>query len=376
MMPFFSACDEKAIAPDSGDIPIEMDKRYIHFDAGIKTRGIMEGTALYDDFAVLGYHYTTSWANENIFAVPNVFPYNNNQNPSKVVSYNENTGLFEYTPLQPWTSDKYSFFAFYPSSNNSITLFDANRAKQGHPYIKYELVSGNDPANMLDIMTASEIDTDVNNSTVGLHMIHRLSAVDLSIRNYEKYNDQYEVEVLISSLQLTFTKMNTSVTIYLDPSIPSVPQTRSGSNLRTYNIVGSGTGYSSSNPLILPYNPDEKIVVKKNDTNKTPLTLLLIPQVDLDKEGYLEGKMSISYKKRYKSGSTYYYLRTSNRYSPTTNQNASYTTFSSSPSFTFDRQLEEGRRYDIVVNFASDDVVIVVDPIADWNTIDVDHEFI
>ena len=170
--------------------------------------------------------------------------------------------------------------------------------------------------------------------------------------------------------------MNTSVTIYLDPSIPSVPQTRSGSNLRTYNIVGSGTGYSSSNPLILPYNPDEKIVVKKNDTNKTPLTLLLIPQVDLDKEGYLEGKMSISYKKRYKSGSTYYYLRTSNWYSPTTNQNASYTTFSSSPSFTFDRQLEEGRRYDIVVNFASDDVVIVVDPIADWNTIDVDHEFI
>ena len=44
--------------------------------------------------------------------------------------------------------------------------------------------------------------------------------------------------------------------------------------------------------------------------------------------------------------------------------------------FTFDRKLEEGRRYEIVLTFASGAVAVQVDPIADWDSKDVEHEFI
>ena len=165
--------------------------------------------------------------------------------------------------------------------------------------------------------------------------------------------------------------MNTSVTIYLDPSVPSVPTSQNGNNLRIYNIVGNTSSYSTNNPLSISYNPDEKVVVKKNNTNKTPLTMLLIPQVDLNKEGYLEGKISITYRKRFtdNNGRTRYINSRGNA-------STSASDISSTINFTFDRQLEEGRRYEIVFNFASDDVAIQVDPIADWDTKDVDHEFI
>ena len=382
-MTFLVACDRSAHTPDNGGIPIELDKRYIQFDAGIRTRGINEGTTLQENFNVLGYQYTTTWENEKLLAAPNVFVSGSSTIQPQLVQYRSATGLFEYTPLQSWTSNKYSFFAYYPASNSSIKAFgnSNNNAKQGQPYITYDLPStssssstNRDPSNMIDVMTASVIDTDVSNSTVGLHMLHRLSAVDVSIRNYDKYtynNNEYELEILISSLTITFTRMNTSVTIYLDPSVPSVPTSQNGNNLRIYNIVGNTSSYSTNNPLSISYNPDEKVVVKKNNTNKTPLTMLLIPQVDLNKEGYLEGKISITYRKRFtdNNGRTRYINSRGNA-------STSASDISSTINFTFDRQLEEGRRYEIVFNFASDDVAIQVDPIADWDTKDVDHEFI
>ena len=378
MMTFFSACDKNAFDPDNGDIPIEKDKRYIHFDAGISTRGIKEGSTLQENFAVIGYQYLNSWANENILAAPNVFLNGNNVILPQQVTYSSTTGLFSYTPLQSWTSNNYSFFAYYPYANSNVKIFDGNGAKQGQPYITYTIPStssnaNKDPDTMIDVMTASVIDTDVSNSTVGLHMLHRLSAVDISIRNYYEYtvsNKPRQVTIELSSLTIKLTRMNTSAKIYLDPSIPMVPTTSTGSSnnpVRTYTMIGSGNNYTYQNALNVPYNQDAKVAIKQKDGDSLPL--LLIPQAESD-TGYLQGRIEMVYKMSYIDDQGRQQYVTEGYWWNKTDR------FENNFNFTFDRKLEEGRRYEIVLTFASGAVAVQVDPIADWDSKDVEHEFI
>ena len=163
--------------------------------------------------------------------------------------------------------------------------------------------------------------------------------------------------------------MNTSAKINLDPSIPTVPTTSTGSSnnpVRTYTMIGSGN-YTYQNALNVPYNQDAKVAIKQKDGDSLPL--LLIPQAESD-TGYLQGRIEMVYKMSYIDDRGNKQYVTEGYWWNKTDR------FENNFNFTFDRKLEEGRRYEIVLTFASGAVAVQVDPIADWDSKDVEHEFI
>jgi hypothetical protein len=165
--------------------------------------------------------------------------------------------------------------------------------------------------------------------------------------------------------------MNTSAKIYLDPSKPTEPTTSTGSTnspVRTYTMIGTGN-YTYLNALDVPYNQDAKVAIKQKDGDSLPL--LLIPQSESD-TGYLQGRIEMDYKMSYidDRGRKQYVTKRSGWFGQQTDQ------FENDFNFSFDRKLEEGRRYEIVLTFASGAVAVQVDPIADWDSKDVEHEFI
>ena len=165
------------------NIPLDPSKHYIHFDADVSTRGaLIEGNLLLDDFRVLGYQYPGLWEAESVLASPNVF----DANPQLVEYQN---GVFSYGTPKVWTGNRYSFFGYYPANHSKIKYIDNNAVQQGTPYITYTLPDDNDPTKLIDVMTASYIDTGLASSaSVPMQFHHRLSAIDVGDRNYYEYD--------------------------------------------------------------------------------------------------------------------------------------------------------------------------------------------
>lgn len=169
--------------PQSGD--------YIFFDAGLSSRAtLLEGT-LKENFSVLGYCNTADWETTKVQASQvkyGVF----DQSPLTVY-YSNNTYEYDNTDnklntegntLAQWDSHKiYSFFAWYPSTlkhNGDSDSYDGD-SYEGEPYIDYTW----DSNNMVDVMTACNIDTNKEGSKTGvyLNMKHRLAALDVWARS-------------------------------------------------------------------------------------------------------------------------------------------------------------------------------------------------
>ena len=216
LMVSLTGCDKMSNISTIVNEPLDPSKNYIHFDADISTRGaLVEGNLLNNTFAVIGYQHRGEWEAEKIFAVPNVF-----DNTPQIVTYSD--GIFSYSPMKVWTGNKYSFFGYYPSDNNTQMTLTAN---QGDPYITYKLPDDNDPTKLIDVMTADYINTGIAASaSVAMPFRHRLSAIDVGARNYYEYNHDgdpatpnRDVTIEITRLIVNLTNIvNTSAKIYLD----------------------------------------------------------------------------------------------------------------------------------------------------------------
>lgn len=341
-------CTQSDMPDNEKDIPIDVTKRYIHFDTNIASRGaLVTGNYLQDDFAALGYMYRGNWDAAKVLATPNVF----DDTPETVIY---NNGIYSYSEVQTWTGNTYSFFAYYPSDNEYIKLFDDGTTKVGEPYITYALPLSSDPSALVDVMTASYIDTDVNTSpSVPMHLYHRLSCVDVGLRNYYEYDDdnnpateKVPVTIEVTSLTVTLNRLNTKAKIFLDPDIP-MEILETTDDATTFNIVEGGT------PLYVTNDATDMTFVEN-------ASLLLFPQTD-----FLTGKSTLTYKKRYGE----------NQYIENAENNSEV--FNVELDVDFNRPLLEGRRYYIQITFTSDAVSINIIAADEWDELeeDVDYEF-
>ena len=371
----------KDIPFEEPTLKLDPSKHYIHFEADITTRGaLVEGDVLMDDFNVLGYMYSGNWNAEKVFAKPNVF----DATPEKV-KYNSADGLFSYgTAPKVWTGNRYSFFAYYPTEHpkaadkvdfaNTITLFDNGTVKQNDPYIIYTLPISDDPRDLIDVMTASYIDTGVASSaSVALKFRHRLSAIDVGARNYYEYdhdNDSTtpvkQVTIEIVNLEVNLTNINsTSAKIYLDHTIPTELNYISPKASKSYKMVDKDAEWAVSTFDVIPNtSSDRAIRLVTTPSGENASSLMLLPQEDL-----LKGMLKLIYKKKYQDdGGNWVYLHEGD--------NVNDFEFNPDLPINFSKQLIEGRRYFIELTFTSDAVSVNIIAADEWDTLpDVKHEF-
>ena len=360
----------KDIPFEEPTLKLDPSKHYIHFDADITTRGaLVEGDVLMDDFNVLGYMYSGNWNAEKVFATPNVF----DAKPQKV-TYNSADGLFSYGTPKVWTGNRYSFFAYYPTDHDAITLFDNGTVKQNDPYIIYTLPISSDPRDLIDVMTASYIDTGVASSaSVALQFRHRLSAVDVGARNYYEYDHDNDsttpvkmVTIEIVNLEVNLTNINsTSAKIYLDHTIPTELNYISPKASISYKMVDKDAEWAVSTFDVTPNtSSDRAIRLVTTPSGENASSIMLLPQEEL-----LHGALKLTYKKKYQDdGGNWVYLHEGD--------NVNDFEFNPDLAINFSKQLIEGRRYFIELTFTSDAVSVNIIAADEWDTLpDVKHEF-
>lgn len=361
-------CGKDVSTPEEwGDINIPLDpsKHYIHFDADVSTRGaLIEGNLLNTDFKVFGYQYPGWWEAESVLASPNVF----DSNP-QLVKYEG--GVFTYGTPKVWTGNRYAFFAYYPSNSSYIKYFDNNELKQGDPYITYGPVNRTSSLGHIDVMTAAYVDTGVASSaSVPLEFHHRLTAIDVGARNFYEYDlngTMVPVTIEITELQIIFNNLvNNSAKIYLDHNIPSVytPVEDTFGRGATYTMVHPNPvwGVKQIAEIIPNTKQYRDMQFITDDSGNNASAIIVIPQTEP-----LEIGGSIKYRKRYSDNGEYKYIP---------NPEDGTNMYSKELSMTFDKKLQEGRRYFIEFTFTSDAVSINVVAADEWDDkSDIRYEF-
>lgn len=365
-------CGKDVSTPEEwGDINIPLDpsKHYIHFDADVNTRGaLVEGNLLLGDFMVFGYQYPGWWEAESVLASPNVF----DENP-QLVHYDGT--VFTYGTPKKWTGNRYSFFGYYPANHSNIKYFDNNAVQQGTPYITYTLPDDNDPTKLIDVMTASYIDTGVASSaSVPMQFHHRLSAIDVGARNYYEYDHDNNkatapklVTIEITKLIVNLTNVvNTSAKIYLDHTIPSVYPENHAKASKVYAMVNINTPWAVPSFDVVPNTKEDRAIrLVTTQSGENASSILLIPQTE-----FLHGALELVYKKKYQDDNgNWVYLHEGNNtedfeFAPT------------DLNINFSKQLIEGRRYYIELTFTSDAVSVNIVAADEWeDKEDINHEF-
>ena len=364
-------CNKEIVTPsdDVINMPLDPSEHYIHFDADVSTKGaLVEGDLLLDDFMVLGYQYPGLWEAESILAMPNVF-----DDKPQLVKYDD--GVFSYGVPKVWTGNRYSFFAYYPSEHDNINLFDDGNIKQGDPYITYSLPDSNDPRELVDIMTASYIDTGVaSSSSVLMEFHHRLSAINVGARNYYEYDHDNDAATPDKQVTIEIKKLvvylenivNISAKIFLDHTIPSVYTVNQTKASKVYAMVNENTPWAISKFDVIPNtNTDRAIRLVKDENDEDVSSILLIPQTDL-----LQGALELVYKKKYQDDNgDWVYLHEGNN-------TEDYEFAPTDLNVNFSKQLIEGRRYYIELTFTSDAVSVNIIAADEWDDMsDIEHEF-
>lgn len=361
--------------PNGNDITIELDHSYIQFGSGIETKGTLINGYLNNSFAVLGYQYPGLWTAEKVFAEPNVFKtLSGNWAVPQIVTFDELTQLYSYNPIQAWTGNRYSFFAYYPYNNNNVVLFDGDGEdegteidiKKGIPYIIYTHPADGDPTKLVDLMTASFIDTKIGydengneiNYEVNLEMQHRMSAIDICARNYYKDDEGNLLTIEITKLEFKPIVAYKKAKFYLDGVTEPITLEEGETGNLIYTLV------TSSNPR--PAWARSTVDIEDNNQNDTDLryitssdentTILLIPQ-----SSELEGTLELSYKMKYDDDT---YVR--DEQGDILEKHVSYNLINSK------RALAEGRRYYVEITFTSDAVTVNITAADEWEELEND----
>lgn len=371
-----SGCDNGTISPEGDDdnvIVVPDGGPYIYLDAevGNKTKGtLIEGKELQADFGAYGftYDFTNRWTTYRATAKPNVFRDGDNEEDFvavQKVTYDD--GIYSYEPVQEWSGGKYTFFAYYPYDNDSVTASDMD--VEGTPYViyapEYFLTS---TAYHTDVMTAMFQDTSLSSSQyVDFDFQHRLSAIEVVALNFYEYNHEdavgnvttEKIDIEITDLNITFENLKyKEAKLYLDSSIPSENTSLDDADEPSYDIVPKEPIRYSTTSELQRINSDQ--------------TLLVIPQTEDD----LAVTTTVSFKKKRQDGT---YLNAvpdtdGTAYEEDDDNGWTYTTVKDSA---FGQALKAGSRYYIQITFTSAAVSINILTSAEWEDLaeDVYHEF-
>ena len=342
---------------EGGDVVVDLgspEYGYIQFDFENGTRGDLyekenpndpDDNRLYADFGVMGYTYLANdWTIAEVQAKPNVFASHN-----QLVKWNEEYGtkaMHDYYPPREWLGkQKYAFFAYYPHGNSYVQTSAADY--EGNPYIEFTLPSRSSVDEHVDVMTGYAIDANYTSRTVGFHMQHRLTALDVTANNLFTEGQK----VVVTGLTITLNKLlYDKVRIPLNDRDVSELDYFAGmvaNKTATYDIYGGKTIEVVSG-------------VEAKLTEPYAKSMIIIPQnqhIDTNGDGVeedytMKGEVIVTYK-----------------VNDTLNENKKV-------EFSVDRDLKERRHYFVQLNFSDGNVNIVILESDEWKDSErIDHEF-
>ena len=342
---------------EGGDVVVDLDSPeygYIQFDFENGTRGDLyekenpddpDDNRLYADFGVMGYTYLANdWTIAEVQATPNVFDSHN-----QLVEWNRVYGagsMHTYSPPKYWQGkQKYAFFAYYPFGNSYVQTSAADY--EGNPYIEFTLPSRSSVDAHVDVMTGYAIDANYTSRTVGFHMQHRLTALDVTANNLFTNGEK----VVVTGLKITLDSL-----FYDKVRIPL--NDRDVSELDYYEgMVANKTAtydiYRGS-PIEVVSGVEAKL------TEPYKKSMIIIPQnqhIDTDGDGVeedhtMKGEVIVTYK-----------------VNDTLHENKKV-------EFSVDRDLKDRRHYFVQLNFSDGNVNIVILESDEWKDSErIDHEF-
>lgn len=352
---------------DDNEVTIELDHSYIQFSSGIATKGTLIDGYLNQNFAVLGYQYPGLWEAEDVMLEPNVFKTTSGGWAiPQIVTFDDETQLYTYEPIQAWTGNRYSFFAYYPSDNANVKLFDNGTQKKGVPYITYTHPTDGDPTKLVDIMTASFIDTKIGydangneiNYEVNLEMQHRMSAIDICARNYYKDDAGIPLTIEITKLDFKPQVAYKKAKFNLDGTTELISLENGDTGNLTYTLVSNSTSRPDWARSIFEVKHNNQIDTDLRDITSSDenTTILLIPQ-----PSELGGTLELSYQMKYEDNT---YVR--NEQGDILEKHVSYNLIDSK------RALAEGRRYFVEITFTSDAVTVNITAADEWEELEND----
>lgn len=342
---------------EGGDVVVDLgspEYGYIQFDFENGTRGDLyekenpndpDDNRLYANFGVMGYTYLANdWTIAEVQAKPTVFASHNQE-----VVWNKKYGteaMHDYYPIREWLGkQKYAFFAYYPYGNDYVKTSAADY--EGNPYIEFTLPSRSSVDNHVDVMTGYAIDANYTSRTVGFHMQHRLTALDVTANNLFTEGQK----VVVTGLTITLNNLlYDKVRIPLNDRDVSELDYYEGmvaNKTATYNIYGGKTIEVVSG-------------VEAKLTEPYAKSMIIIPQnqhIDTNGDGVeedytMEGEVIVTYK-----------------VNDTLHENKKV-------EFSVDRDLKERRHYFVQLNFSDGNVNIVILESDEWKDSErIDHEF-
>ncbi|MBE6226303.1 MAG: hypothetical protein E7121_04375 [Bacteroidales bacterium] len=379
---FFSSCEKSPIniegENDKGGTDIEVPVGgYIQFNTESITKGaLINGGTLQHNFDVLGYKFASDWTTYKVQAKPTVFPRivgTTEYDHVETISYAN--GYHSYPDPVEWTGDTYAFFAYYPCANGS-TLTVSGADVEGTPYIDYTLDVAN-ISNHIDVMTACVTKTtrQASKQGVNLTMNHRLAALDIvgySYINAAAVNelnkghqgwtpipDDTPVEIVIDELTINFKDLKyNKARISLDEEedlnkqtdaveslIPSIVNEYNGNPSFTYISTEGGLSFRDGVTAFL----SSKL---PGGSVEAGCPMILIPQNDP-----ITGSVDITY--RIKVGDTM------------SNLTFTYTDLK----FDIKNGLSKGVYSYVLFSFTKTGLFITVEESAQWEEINVEHQF-
>ena len=340
---------------EGGDVVVDLgspEYGYIQFDFENGTRGDLyekenlndpDDNRLYADFGVMGYTYLANdWTIAEVQATPTVF---HNQ---KVV-WNGKYGtdaMHSYSPMKEWKGkQKYAFFAYYPHGNDYVKTSASDY--EGNPYIEFTLPNRSSVVDHVDVMTGYAIDANYTSRTVGFHMQHRLTALDVTANNLFTNGEKVEVMGLKITLNnLLYDKVRIPLNDR-DVSELDYFAGMAANKTATYDI------YEGS-PIEVVSGKEAKL------TEPYAKSMIIIPQNqhidtngDGEEEDYtMKGEVIVTYK-----------------VNDTLHENKKV-------EFSVDRDLKDRRHYFVQLNFSDGNVNIVILESDEWKDSErIDHEF-
>ncbi len=381
------ACEQQIEQP-----PVEIEipeNGYIFFNTKgeIKTKGELIEGHLYDHFAVIGYSYPfrDDWNTVRVMAKPNVLT----DDPGNFVSAKKitwNGEVHYYSPLASWkSSQKYSFFAYYPYSDTNPSPSGVNY--EGEPYIDYTLCSRTEPTDLKDVMTSYVLNTyvtETQNKNVDFKMEHRLAAIDVIASNFNDNVGGTPVYVKISEMKVSLDNLlfdKVRIPLNTKESSALGTKTKAGNVTAEYPII-TGSDFILSSPCLQDLDRDGETdgdtpltYGLDSDENEINKSLIVIPQKVAEVEELIgDGE-------RLTATVTFKYSYVDEHGNPIEFDKADgsgkemVVDVYDSKTVSLEKDLGAGRRYYIQMSFSRSNVTIAIVETNTWSEKSITHTF-
>ncbi len=333
----FISCEK--IGSDSEEIDLSQKAGYIKFSSSVSTKAPIITSLRGDAFGVIGFEYPNyqSWSSARSLATPNLC--------HELAVECDEYGSCSYD-TDPNNSGKqymlwdllnnHTFFAYYPlrTNNNGITISGSNNLNT--PYIIYDIPLGNgenavDPDNLLDIMTGYAVDQTVRSGEVGFKFQHRLTCIDVIARNFNDNTQQISnLSIELNGIQYNRIKI---------PMQKGDSQFDVERSIKTGTTIPATVRFNISSDEIVEISKNQVIGLTGNENEEK--NIIIIPQ-----DNHISGTAHFK-----NNGET------------------------KSMTFNSEFELEEGKKYSIIINFTGDDIIVLMVESGAWEVVPVKHDF-